>query len=271
MTFIRSFLAPIAAAVFFAAGSIASAELSATQKELAPTGKLRVGIGVGTVPTAFYATRDEAGRPRGVTVDLANAFARKLGVPLELVIYASSGEITEAAASGAWDVAFIPIDAEREKKLDFGPVYYVYESTYLVPAGSPIKSLEEVDRPGVRVYGIDNTATARGAARSLKNTQVMTARTQEEIEELLRSGKADALAHGREVLMGLAARYPGTRILDGHFLSSRLAVAVPKGRPAALAQASALIEEAKAAGLVRRALDDAGLKHAEVAPPAPPK
>ena len=240
-------------------------------KQLAPTGKLRVGIGVGPVASAFWSTRDPGtGAPRGVTVDLGTELAKRLGVPVELISYANSGELTEAAAAGGWDVAFMPVDAEREKIVDFGPAYYIFESTYLVPAGSTIRSLSDVDRTGVRVVGIANTSTARSAGRSLKNTAVIPVRTVEEIEEMLQSGKADAVALGRESLSALAAKFPGSRILAGSFQKTGVAVAVPKGHSKALAVASAFIEAAKTSGSVRRALDRAGID-GPVAPPAPPK
>jgi len=239
-------------------------------QEIAPTGKLRVGIGVGAVSSAFWATRDTAtGKPRGVTVDLGGALAERLGVALELVTYNNSGEVTAGGPRGDWDVAFMPVDAERAGMVDFGPAYYLFESTYLVPAGSAIRSIAEVDRAGVRVVGIENTTTARSAARSLKNTTVKTFRTVDEITERLRSGNADAVALGRESLDGLALKFPGSRVLPGNYQATGVAIAVPKGRAVSFACATAFIEGAKAGGLVRRALDAAGLKGAPVAPAVP--
>jgi polar amino acid transport system substrate-binding protein len=236
-------------------------------QEIAPTGRLRVGIGVGAVSSAFWATPDAAtGKPRGVTVDLGGEFAKRLGVPLELVVYNNSGEVTAGGPRGDWDVAFMPVDTERTKLVDFGPAYYLFESTYLVPAGSAIRSIAEVDRPGVRVVGIENTTTARSAARTLKNTTVQTFRTVDEITERLRSGNADAVALGRESLDSLAQKFPGSRVLPGNFQATGVAIAVPKGRQGSLVCATAFIEIAKAGGLVRRALDAAGLKDAPVAP-----
>ncbi len=260
----------LAAAAVAGCAGFSDARAAVPMSELAPTGKLRVGIGVGAVASAFWAIRDPAtGRPRGVTVDLATALAQELGVPLELVVYPNSGELTLAGPRGEWDVAFMPVDAERAKAVDFGPAYYLFESTYLVPAGSPIRSLAEVDRPGVRVVAIEGTTTARSAARSLKNATLLRFQTVEELRELVRSGQADAVALGRESLEGLAAQLPGARILEGSFHASGVAVAVPKNRPAALAYVTNFIETAKAAGVVRRALDNAGLTKATVAPASP--
>jgi polar amino acid transport system substrate-binding protein len=127
--------------------------------------------------------------------------------------------------------------------------------------------MAEVDRAGVRVIGISNTTTARAAARSLKNTTVTGVSTTEELLALLRDGKADAVALSRESLTGLSARFPGSRVLDGHFQATGVAIAVPKNHRVSLAFVSALIEDLKASGFVRRALDDAGLKDAVIAPP----
>lgn len=240
---------------------------AAPAKEVAPGGVLRVGIGVGPVPSAFWATRDPAsGEPRGVTVDLARAMAKDLGVPLRLVAYANSGEVTAAGPKGEWDVAFMPVDEVRARMVDFGPAYYLTQSTYLAAAGSLIRTLADVDRPGVRVAGVEGTTTARRAQRSLNNNTVKTYRTADELFEAMRTGNADAIALGRESLAGMQAKLPGSRILDGHFQATGTAVAVPKGRPAALAYASQFVEQAKKDGTVRRALDAAGLRDSPVAP-----
>lgn len=237
------------------------------RKELVPTGKLRVGIGVGAAPSAFWATRDPAtGRPRGVTVDLATALAARLGVPLELVVYANSGEVVAAGPKGEWDASFMPEDDERRKIVDFGPAYYLSTSTYMVRPGSSIRTIAEVDRPSVRVAGIANTTTARTAIATLKNTKVLNFRTVEEILAKMKAGEVDAVALGRQSLEGLLPKLPGARILDGHFHAAGNAVAVPKGKPAALAYVRDFIEQAKRDGTVRRALDGAGFRDLPVAP-----
>jgi polar amino acid transport system substrate-binding protein len=240
---------------------------AAVLRELAPTGKLRVGIAVGPAGSALWATRDPAtGEPRGVTVELGRALAQKLGVPAELVVHASSGEIIEAADKGAWDVAFTPVDAERKTKVDFGPNYALGESTYMVRPGSPIQSIAEVDRAGVRVVGVENTATIRTARRTLKNTQAIGATSLDEAVEMMRKGEADAIALGRESLNSLAPKLPGARILDGHFHATGTAIAVPKNKPAALNYVTEFIESAKKDGTVRRAFDSHGMKDSPVAP-----
>jgi polar amino acid transport system substrate-binding protein len=239
-----------------------------TIKQLAPTGKLRVGVAVGPAASALWCVRDPAtGKPRGVPVELGSALAQKLGVPVELVEYGASGEIIAATNSDKWDVTFVPVDDDRKKVVDFGAPYHLLQSTYLVAPGSTIKTVEEVNRPGVRIAGVDGTATFRAALRTAPNATPVTVKGPDEGVALMRAGKVDAIALSREAVGGLLEALPGSRVLDGGFLNSTTAVAVAKNKPAALAAVTAFIEEAKASGLVRRALDGMGLKSSQVAPP----
>jgi polar amino acid transport system substrate-binding protein len=236
-------------------------------KEIAPTGKLRVGVVYAPVATAFFVTKDADGRPHGVTVDLANELAAKLGVPVEFMVAPNSGEVTQATSSGALDVTFMPVDDERKTKVDFGPAYYFGESTYLVRPGSDIRTLADVDRAHVRVIGIANTTTIRSATRALKTATISPVASVEDAMAMMRDGKADAFALSKDSLRPLSATVPGARILDEAFHKVGIAIAVPKNRPAALAYASAFMEAAKASGSVRRALDRAGMQDEAVAPP----
>lgn len=237
-------------------------------KQLAPTGKLRGGIVVSPAASAFFAIKDASGAPRGVTIDLLHNFADALKLPLELQVYDNSGQVTDAVASGACDVAFMPRDATREGKVDFGPAYYFISSTYLVPAGSTIKSIDEVNRPGVRIVGISNTTTVRSARRTAPLATAEEVASVDLMTEMAAAGKGDAFALSHDSFTGLLPKLPGARVLAGHFQQTGISVAVPKGRAAALKIASALMEDAKKSGAVRRALDAAGFKDAEVAPPS---
>jgi polar amino acid transport system substrate-binding protein len=240
----------------------------AAVRELAPTGTLRVGVAVGPAASPGWTIADPVtGDPSGVAVDLGRALASRIGTPLQIVRYASSGEVTEALAREAIDVAFMPVDEDRKQVVAFGPNYALGTSTYLVPDGSPITSIEEVDREGIRVGGVESTTTIRAARRSLSAAEVTGTTGADELLALLRAGEVDAVALGRDSLQQLAGLVPGSRILDGHFLSAGTAIAVPKGRPAALELASTFIENAKADGVVQAAFDRAGLTGASVAPP----
>lgn len=235
-------------------------------QELIPTGKLRFGVVFAPKMSALFVIKDETGQPRGITVDLGKDLANKLGVPVEFMVAPNTGLLTDAVASAQIDAAFMPVDDERRKRLDFGPAYCLVESTYMVTASSGIKTLAEVDRPGVRVVGIANTTTIRAAGRSLKNTAPVAASSIDDALALLRAGQADAFALGRDSLPDFVAEFPGSRIVDGGFQQTGVAIAVPKSRPQALAYVTAFMNEAKTSGAVRRAMDRAGMKGLAVAP-----
>jgi polar amino acid transport system substrate-binding protein len=257
--------AMLAAAAF--ASSTASADEAAAKKELTPTGKLRVAIAVGPAPSGIYAIKDEAsGKYRGVTLDLSAALAKKLGAEIEYVVYRGSGEIQAAASQNVWDVTFMPVDDERKKFVDFGSPYHVLQSTYLVAPGSAIQTIADANKAGVRIAGVKDTATFRASSKASPDATHLPLAGVDAAIELMKGGQADAIALGRATLGGVADKIPGTRVLEGGFLNSTTAVAVTKGKPEALAFVSAFIEEAKASGLVRRALDDIGLKSEQVAP-----
>jgi polar amino acid transport system substrate-binding protein len=238
---------------------------AAASRQLAPAGSLLVGIAVGPTRSTLWATR-ENGELKGVTVDLGKAMAAYFGFGLDFVIHDSSGEIINAADSDRWTVAFAPVDQERKLRVDFGPDYYLGESTYMVRAGSGIASIPEVDAQSVRVAGVENTATLRTARRTLRKASVQGVATVEELVALLTNGGADAIALGRESLAGLLPRIPDATILAGHFHATGTAVAVPRHRPEALAAVSAFIELAKRDGTLRRIFDRNNLSHAEPAP-----
>jgi polar amino acid transport system substrate-binding protein len=235
-------------------------------KQLAPTGTLRGGVVMAPAASAFFAIRDGGGEVKGVTVDLIRGFAAALKLPLALQVYDNSGQVTDAVAKGDCDLAFMPRDAERAKRVDFGPAYYFIESTYLVPAGSIIKSIEEVNQPGRRIVAISNTTTARSARRTAPNASVEEVTSVDRMTEMARQGQGDAFALSHDSFAGLLPKLPGARVLPGNFQQTGISVAVPKGRPVALRIASELVEVAKTSGLVRRALDAAGFPEAVVAP-----
>jgi polar amino acid transport system substrate-binding protein len=235
-------------------------------KQLAPTGTLRGGVVTAPAASAFFATKDSNGDVQGVTVDLIRDFAGMLKLPLVLQIYDNSGQVTDAVAKGECDLAFMPQDAERAKRVDFGPAYYLIESTYLVPAGSAIKHIDEVNQPGRRIVAISNTTTARSARRTAPKASVEEVSSVDQMTEMARQGQGDAFALSHDSFAGLLPKLPGARVLPGNFQQTGIAVAVPKERPAALKIVSELLESAKTSGLVRRALDAAGFKDASVAP-----
>jgi polar amino acid transport system substrate-binding protein len=231
--------------------------------EIAPTGKLRVAIGISAAGGAFWSTKTESGYA-GVPVDLGAEMAAQLGVPVEYVAYPNSGQITDAAGTGAWDVTFLPQDPERETKMSFGPVYEVADATYIVKAGSPITNFATLDQPGIKVAAVNNTTTMRGAQSHLKNAKVTGYQTYDEIFNLLKNGEVDAFALSRDQLNAMAKKIPGTKVLDETFKKTVTAVAVPLNHPQSLAFVRKFMTDAITNGALRKAYDNNGLKDSPI-------
>jgi polar amino acid transport system substrate-binding protein len=236
--------------------------------DLAPTGKLRAGI---NYANSVIATRDPAtGEFRGVSVDLMRELARRLEVPLELVGFDFSGKLTDALNAGALDIGGIAggSGSGREGSLDFTAGYLQVETTYMVPPGSPIRAIADVDREGVRVGVAAKSAFEPFLARSLKSAKLLTGPGNPTAFELLRTGQVDVLAGLRHQLIEVSNKMPGSRVLDGRFLVVEQTLAIPKGRAAGIRYLREFVEEAKASGFVARSLVQSGNPHVPVSPPA---
>ena len=239
---------------------------AAARGDLAPTGTLRAGINYGNF---ILATRDPAtGQPRGVAVDLLEDLGRRLGVPATVVAYDTVAAMVDAAPSGAWDVAFLGSDPAREKVMAFTAAYLEIEATYLVPAGSRLRAAAEVDAAGVRVAAPARANYELYLGRHLRHAQLVSTASAEAAFELLATGKVDALAGLRQGLLDQVDRLPGSRLVDGRFMAVQQSIAVPRGRDAGLAFLRAVVEEAKASGLVARAIARTGARGVSVAPAA---
>ncbi len=241
----------------------ASAHADALKDEIAPTGKLRVAIAISPAGGAFWCTRTENGYA-GVPVDLGKAMAAQLGVPIDYVVHQNSGQITDAAANNAWDITFLPKDAERETKMTFGPIYEVADATYIVKPGSTITSFAALDQDGVKVAAVNATTAMRGAIAHLKHAKVTGYQTYDEIFNLLKGGGIDAFALSRDQLNAMASKIPGARVLDETFKQTVTAVAVPLDHPLAAAFATKFMTDAIANGTLRKAYDNNGLKGSPV-------
>ena len=232
--------------------------------EIAPTGRLRVAIAISAAGGAFWSTKTESGGYAGVPVDLGKAMAARLGLPVEYVAYQNSGQITDAASKGTWDVTFVPKDQVRESNMSFGPTYEVADATYIVKAGSSITNFATLDQPGIKVAAVNNTTTMRGAIAHLRNAKVTGYQTYDEIFGLLKNGEIDAFALAREQLDSMAKKIPGTRVLDEAFKQTIRAVAVPPGHPLALAFVTKFMTEASSNGVLRKAYDNNGMKDSPI-------
>jgi len=248
--------------------SAATAADDAVLKELTPTGKLRVGLAHAPAKTPVFVTRDASGEVEGVGLDLAKALARSLGVEVELFVAATTGELTDASTAGTIDIGFTPVDDERKQRVDFSPPFFIIESTYLVTAASAIATQADVDRPMVTVAGIAGSTTIRAAGRTLKQAKIVALKSVADAMTMMQAGTAQALALSRDAMPTLQKSLPGSRVLDGAFQVTGVAISVPKNKPAALSYVSRFVEKAKTDGTLRRAFDAAGLHDLAVAPAA---
>ena len=234
-----------------------------TKAALVPTGKLRVAF----LSAPLYAIKDPAtGELKGVAVDLGKELARRVGVPFDPVVYAGVSALIGGAKSGEWDVVLIAINAERAAAMDFSAPYMELEQGYLVRAGVSIATPSDVDQPGIRVGVLESAVADAHLSRTLKNATLVRTKSVAELFAILESGKADVIATGKPGLFAVAAKQPGSRVLDGRILVEPIGMGVPKGRNAAAAYVGKFVEEAKAEGLVKSAIERAGLRGVVVAP-----
>lgn len=222
---------------------------------LAPTGTLRAALNLGN---PVLVQRGPDGLPRGATVDLARELAGRLGVPAAFLEYDGAGKVSDAAGSGAWDVAFMAIDPLRAAGIAFTAPYVVIEGTYVVPDASPLRSVDEVDRPGVRVAVGDASAYHLFLARTLQSASIVAAPTGDDAAALFLGGGAEVLAGVRQPNDALVRDRPGLRAIPGRFMSIRQAMGVPHGRGAGADYVAAFVAEMAASGFVARALAASG-------------
>jgi polar amino acid transport system substrate-binding protein len=257
-----------AALLLYAATALAAdAELQGNlQKVLAPAGALRAALYPGT-PTSIVDPKES--EPRGVGYELGKALAQRLGVPYEPVVYAKNADVLAAMKAGtAVDVAFTNASAARQKDMDFGGrPYLLIELGFLAPAGSPITSpdLAAIDHKGRRIGVAAGSTSQSSLTRDLKNAEVVPAATNLNGAELVAAGKIDAFATNKATLFELAERVPGVKVLPGRWGEERHGIAIPKGREQGLPFIKAFTEDALAQGLVKAAMDRAGLKGAQAA------
>jgi polar amino acid transport system substrate-binding protein len=232
------------------------------QQVLAPTGRLRVGLYPGT-PTSILPD-NQSGGPRGVGYDLGKEFARRLDVPFEPVVFAKNAEVLEAVKTGQVDMVFTNASAARARDMDFGPPYLEIELGYLVPKGSPVSALANVDKQGVRVGVTTASSSDAALSRDLKSAQVVRAATVAIATDMLASGQLDAFATNKATLFEMMEKLPGATVLDGQWGVERHAIAIPKGRDQGRAFVEKFTEDAKSEGLVKAAITRAGLRGAVV-------
>lgn len=232
--------------------------------QLAPHGMLRAGINLSNF--LLVTGRDAHGSPEGVSPDMARAVAERLGVAVRLVPYTSPGLLADAVGTDAWDIGLIGAEPQRAEKIAFSAAYAEIEATYLVPAGSPIATIADVDRPGVRIASSARAAYDLWLERNIAQATLLQAEGLDGALNLFTEQKLEALAGLRPRLLKDVEAMPGARILDGQFSAVQQAIGTARANSAAAAFLRDFVEEAKASGLVARLIEKHGVRGLSVAP-----
>jgi ABC-type amino acid transport substrate-binding protein len=237
------------------------------QKAFAPTGKLRASINLGNPILANQ--HPQTGEPFGVSIDLARAFAQRLGVDIELVVFDAAGKSVEAVRNEQADIGFFAIDPLRGEGIAFTAPYVLIEGAYLVPNASPIRANEEVDRPGIRVTVGKGSAYDLHLTRELQQAEIVRAPTSPTVVDVFVEQMLEVAAGVKQQLEADQQRFAGYRLLPGRFMVIQQAMGTPKSRGAeAAAYLTRFVEDMKASGFVMDALQRHGIQGASVAPAA---
>lgn len=231
---------------------------------LAPTGTLRVGINLGNF--LLTATDPKTGNCTGVAVDLGQELAQRLGVRVDVTGFPSPGALAEAAKSGVWDVGFLGVEPQRANEIDFTAAYVEIEATYLVPPGSSINTIDDVDRNGTRIAISAQSAYDLYLTRNLKHAKLVRIAGADNCFKQFVEDGLEALAGLRPRLVKDHANLPGSRILDGRFTAVQQGAGTPKGRDAAAVKYLCdFVEDVKASGLVAKLIEKNSVRGLTVA------
>ena len=234
--------------------------------DLAPTGVLRAGINLSNF--LLVTGRDAAGDPVGVAPDMAREIARRLGVPVKYVPFKTPGELADQAGGDVWDIGLIGAEPQRAEKITFTAAYCEIEATYLVPAGSRLKAMADIDAAGVRIAVAGRSAYGLWLDRNIKHAQLVRSETVDASFEQFVRDKLEALAGLRPRLLSDVEKLPGARILEGRFTSVQQAIGTPKKNTSGAAFLRDFVEDAKSSGLVARLIERHNVRGLSVAPPA---
>ncbi|MFO1081523.1 MAG: ABC transporter substrate-binding protein [Reyranellaceae bacterium] len=232
--------------------------------ELAPTGVLRAGINLSNF--LLVTGRSEKSEPVGVAPDMAKEIAAALGVPVTYVPFKSPGELADQAGKNVWDIGLIGAEPQRAAVIDFTAAYVEIEATYMVPAGSPIRSLADVDKPGVRLVVSARSAYGLWLENNIKQATLIQVPGLDGAFNKFIDEKLDVLAGLRPGLLKDVEKVPGLKILDGKFAAVQQAVGTAKGNTEGAKFLAAFVEQAKKSGLVASLIERHKVKGLSVAP-----
>lgn len=234
--------------------------------DLASTGVLRAGINLSNF--LLVTGKSPAGEPEGIAPDMAREVAARLGVPVKYVTFNSPGELADQVHKGVWDIGLIGAEPQRAETIAFTAAYVEIEATYLVPAGSRLNSIADVDLPGVRIAVAGRSAYGLWLDRNIRHAELVRADSLGDATEQFKRGNLEALAGLRPGLLADLDKLPGARILDGKFSSVQQAIGTAKKNAAGASYLNDFVEEAKASGMIARLIERHKVRGLTIAPPA---
>jgi len=241
-----------------AEGATPSGVRDSSRSDLAPKGILRAGM---NLSNALFTTKDAtSGELRGVSVDLMRELATRLGALLEFTVYATPGEVADAADSGAWDVAILAIEPARAEKIAFSPAMTEIEATYLVNGNSNLRNVGQVDTPGVRVCASEKAGYELYLTRTLRNAELVRTKGLQAALDLVKERRVDAAAGLRPALLESMGTVPDARLLEGNFMTVTHGIGTPRERRAAAEYVKAFVVEMIASGFVARSIERHGVQ-----------
>jgi polar amino acid transport system substrate-binding protein len=244
--------------VFWAGCTSPPAGLSAQERDvLAPTGKLRVGVYPGS-PTSLV--KSASGDSRGVSVDIGQLFARRLGVPYEQVEFARLASVLDALKAGQVDFTITNATPARSADMNFSAPLVELELGYLVMPAARVRALADVDQPGIKVGVSQGSSSQAALTLQLTQAQVVPAPSLKVAAEMLSKVQIDTFATNKAILFEMADGLPGAKVLDGRWGLEQLAIAIPKGREDGMPFVRRFADDVKADGSVQRAAERAGLR-----------
>jgi polar amino acid transport system substrate-binding protein len=230
----------------------------AVRKELAPTGQLRAGM---NLSNTLFTTKDpSSGELRGVAVDIMRELGARLGVPVQMVVHATPGEVADAVNKGTWDVAILAIEATRAQTISFSPPISEIEATYVVRKDSPLRSVEQVDSSGVRIAAPAKAGYELYLRRALKNAKLVDSRDLQGSIDMINERKVEAMAALKPMLIDSMPKMPDARLLDGRFMSVNHGLSTARGKAAADAYLKQFVEDLNASGFIANSIQRHGVK-----------
>jgi polar amino acid transport system substrate-binding protein len=230
----------------------------AVRSELAPTGKLRAGM---NLSNTLFTNKDVAtGELRGVSVDLMRELATRLAVPVDFVVHATPGDVADAVDKGTWDVTILAIAQARAEKIAFSPAITEIEATYVVRKDSALRSVDQVDAPGIRISAPEKAGYELYLTQTLRNATLVRTKGFAASIDIFNARRVDALSGLKPALLASMSKLPDARLLEGKFMTVNHGLGTPRARRAAAEYLKAFVNEMNASGFVARSIERHGVQ-----------